>query len=398
MGKLAFLFVFIALGFAAVFAADLMGYFSRIKDPVAVLQTSNGTVRRLGNGELTWDRAKGGTVFGNRDTISTGESGSAKLVFLAGGEMDLGPGAMVHLVGNPGELKLDFVQGTAKVRIAKSAKGAIAVAQKGETVAQMAPKGAKPGPGSGKPGLVSESVVTTTASAPARIQVEEVEDDAIKKIEIPKTADLIKGTVTAAKTSEKSTDPAAQKTDGNADAKSDSKSGAASGEKTAAGEGSESAPLTAAVKEKEIKNPDKSLAAEAAKSKDGEILNAKVNEMPLEPQLGFPENDAVVDLTKAEDAKLQWNHAQDATAAKPAYFEVVMRKVDEKGAQVGVVQTYKAQEPTLKIPKLSSGRYQWSVRAVTDKGNRSPAAKSRWIEVKNTAKIGKPTVLPVEVQ
>src|SRR6516162_6005428 len=114
MNQIAFLFLFMALVFGGLFTADLQGYFNVAERPVAVLKTSNGTVRRLAKEQLTWDRAQSGTLFGAGDTISTGESARAKLVFYAGGELELDAGAMVVLGDDLQELKLNFVSGTGK--------------------------------------------------------------------------------------------------------------------------------------------------------------------------------------------------------------------------------------------------------------------------------------------
>ena len=104
---LALLLLF-ALAFGLAFIADVQGVFSIPDDPIAYVESSSGTVKRLGHQKLTWDRASNGSLFAAKDTIQTGEDSSVKIVFYAGGEMELGPGAMVALGGSLEEVQLNL--------------------------------------------------------------------------------------------------------------------------------------------------------------------------------------------------------------------------------------------------------------------------------------------------
>ncbi len=129
-----FLLLAIAGGFAAGFVADLQGYFSAPSKPIAYLQDASGTVRRLPVEQLTWDRAQSGSLFAAKDTVQTGENGFARLVFYAGGELELGPGAMVALSGGTENVQLQFLSGEGKIRVTKSGQSKISV-QAPQTVA-----------------------------------------------------------------------------------------------------------------------------------------------------------------------------------------------------------------------------------------------------------------------
>jgi len=112
---------------AVLFVLDLMGRFNVASVPIAVLKMADGTVKRLGKDQLTWDRALGGTLFGAGDTIATGESARARLTFYAGTEIDLDPGAMVTLSGGPESLSLNFLSGGGRVRVTKAAQGKVKI-------------------------------------------------------------------------------------------------------------------------------------------------------------------------------------------------------------------------------------------------------------------------------
>jgi hypothetical protein len=127
MNRSAFLFALLTVLFTCLFAADVMGYFNIAHRPVARLRATDGNVRRLAKNQLTWDRAQGGTLFGFGDTIATGEDSRAKLVFFSGGDVDLESGAMLVLGGEKGELKLNFVAGTGRVRVSKTSQTKVSV-------------------------------------------------------------------------------------------------------------------------------------------------------------------------------------------------------------------------------------------------------------------------------
>ncbi len=117
----------LAIAFAVTFVADLRGVFSVPRDPVAYVESYDGTIRRLPHNQLTWDRAGVGSLFAAEDTIQTGENGFVRLVFYAGGDLELGPGAMVALGGSIEEVELNFITGAGKIRLAKKLKGKIKI-------------------------------------------------------------------------------------------------------------------------------------------------------------------------------------------------------------------------------------------------------------------------------
>lgn len=119
MNRSVWLLLGFAILFSVIFVADLRGYFNQASDPVAFLGNSSGIVKRLGNNQLTWDHAQKGTGFGAGDTIATGEGASARVMFKAGGELELEPGAMVVIGGSLEELKLNFVSGGGRIRVDK---------------------------------------------------------------------------------------------------------------------------------------------------------------------------------------------------------------------------------------------------------------------------------------
>lgn len=327
MTKSVLVFLALSVAFSMAFWADLQGYFSAAPNPVASLVFADGTVRRLAAGQMTWDRAGRGTLFAKNDTISTGEGASAKLLFDAGGEVDLGPGAMVVIGGDLEDLRLNFLSGTAKVRIAKSAQKKIQLSS------------------------------SSAQSAPGRVVVETVEDQSIAKMGTNLEREAVQSTLEiAARANEQ--------------------------------------PLTAAFAEKKIKDPSKVMAS------DGEILS--VSRMPSAPELLYPANEALVDLGLMAGPVLQWN-PRDSTSVPPSHYELILKGLDE-GAKPKV---FRSEAPTISVNqmrkmlaqgKLGLGKYRWSVRSVSKEGLRSPAAKTRWVEFKQTARISSPTVLPVKVQ
>lgn len=336
MAKVSIFFVFLGMAFGVLFVMELKGAFSQVKDPVAVLTMSDGTVRRLGSEALTWDRAEGGALFAYQDTISTGENASAKLSFYAGGEVELGPGSMVKLGGDLKELKLNFVQGTAKVRIAKSAKNNIKISEDGKSVLGS----------SSKSGL-------------SRVSVQQVEDSQIQKIQAPSAKEIKEGQLSSTDT---------LKTD------------------TALNE-SQKNQITESLKETEIKKPDQALKT------DGEI--ASLEKLPSAPELEFPDNDSIIDLDKNQTASLNWESSENKD--KGLSYEVLYRKIGPEGKK-GPLKKKLVDQTEFPLSKLGRGRYMWSVRAVSKSGNRSPAAKSRWVEIKSLAKFSKPKLLPVVVE
>lgn len=129
MSRLVFWCCFLELAFVGLFTADLLGWFKIVSQPIADLSDAQGTVRRLGANELTWDRAWKGTSFGANDTIATGSDSVALLNFKGGGNLKLGPDTMVVLKNEAKELKLSFVTGgeNAELHIAKNAVSKIIV-------------------------------------------------------------------------------------------------------------------------------------------------------------------------------------------------------------------------------------------------------------------------------
>ena len=301
----------LAFVFSALFVLDLKGYFNRAEHPVAFLTTEDGTVRRLAKSELTWDRASEGTLFAAGDTISTGEESKAKLVFYAGGELELDSGAMVVLVGNLDELKLNFLSGQGRVHVAKNATSKI-------TVARETSKGMSK-PDTRVEVAVVDHVDTHTA-APERV------------LKPPP-----------------------------AEAKS----------------------LAPAIQEKNIRSPEKALANQ------GGMLT--VEKLPPTPQIKFPANDTLVDLTEGPPPKLEW---EIPPQTKPVSYEIILRSPDGKGEE----KVLKSDKPGLPLTEVPPGKYLWSVRAVASNGTRSPASTARGINLRAPAQILRPTVLPVEVE
>jgi hypothetical protein len=293
------------------------------------LTTESGTVRRLAKSELTWDRASGGTLFAAGDTISTGEESKAKLVFYAGGELELDSGAMVVLVDSLDELKLNFLSGQGRVHVAKNATSKI-------TVARATSKGTSK-PDTRVEVAVVDQVDTHTA-APERAP----------KSELAEVKNL--------------------------------------------------APV---IQEKNIRSPEKAL------SSKGEMLT--VEKLPPTPQIKFPADDTLVDLTEGPPPRLEWESPKEpapsvakvengdrkkVNESKPVSYEVILRSPDGKGED----KILKSDKPGLPLTEVPPGKYLWSVRAVASNGQRSPASTPRGINLRASAKILRPTVLPVEVE
>lgn len=457
MNRLAILCSILALVFAALFVADLQGYFNLVHQPIAELRTSAGTVRRLGKNQLTWDRAQGGSFFALGDTISTGEDSKAKLVFVSGGELEIGAGAMVVLAGDTEELKLNFVSGAGKVRVAKEATSKISVARvtkaSMEKVAEKAAakaRNAKPSApvvatkpivmakSSGNSGKVeiqpsmrnvaggtqevsgadelarmvggqSEKVqVGEGLEKRPGIQIAEAEtsepvEAAESRIEvsvedIPVDQELQKraAQAVAAKTLDRIEKPVPDSS------KDKSKTPAAAAPASAQAKAkAEPEKKVESEKKPDPEAPVVSVIQEKALRNPNSGLALKseivsVAKLPPIPQLKFPLEDAVIDLADGKAApKLEWDvKLEESANEKPTGYEVVLRPADGKGSE----KVLKVDQKTLPLHQLGKGKYLWSVRAVASNGKRGPASTARWLEVKVPAKINKPVILPVQVE
>jgi hypothetical protein len=432
MNRLALFFGAIAIVFAALFVADLQGYFNITEKPVAVMRSSGGTVRRLALNHLTWDRAQPGTMFGMGDTISTGEDSRAKVAFYAGGEVDLEAGAMVVLGGDVEELHLNFVSGTGRVRIARASHSRITVARgapkpKARAAAVVArapvpvpaplrttvalPEPAKteapppvvvaeaspsPEPVAAVPPVPAAPVAEAQPEADQRVEVAVVDDlPAIP----PPPPSIPEEPVAPPPPVAKKEVPPPPREQAPAIAAVASAAPAAS-EPVAAASAAPPAPAVAvvntppvetppsfipAIQEKDLRTPSAGLAVVAK----GELLT--VAELPPVPEVTAPANDAVFDLSEGRVPKLEW---QVPGEKRKFSYEIVLRPAEGDGPE----KVLKSRVPALPLNQVAAGKFLWSVRAVTASGQRGPASESRWIEVKVPAQIPKPVLMPVEVE
>ncbi|MCC7442607.1 MAG: hypothetical protein IT285_13305 [Bdellovibrionales bacterium] len=361
--------VLMSLIFGALFWADLAGLFNQAREPVAVLRMADGTVRRLGLNQLTWDRAGGGTLFGAGDTIATGEDGTATLAFYAGGEVLLSEGSMIVLTGSSEELQLQFLSGTGRVRVAKEARKKITLAAAPPPVRK--PAAAAPG----SEGSVSQATPLPEPVA-ARVQVEEVEQVYVP----PPPVETVREGVAQASPQEA---PPVAVTSGT--------SGAREAQEQAA---PEPVALTSSIAEADVSETAQAMAS------GGELVS--VAKLPATPEVVFPSSDAVFDLTTGEVPRLQWKLPEEgsAEAQKDLVFEVVLRPAAAAGEEDPDAEerVIRSKIPSLPLSRVQHGKYLWSVRAVTADGSRSPASASRFMEVIVPAKIAPPKVLPVRVE
>jgi len=394
--------------FATLFVLDLRGFFNLAQDPVAFLKTTNGTVRRLANKELTWDRAEQGTLFGAGDTISTGEMARAKLVFYAGGELDLDAGAMVVLAGNVDELKLDFVSGTGRIRVAKEAAKKITVA---DTAASRITGGSGKNPTSRVQIALVEKMVVPTA--PPKQVLSFKAQTAKAEVEVKAAAQVVsgaaavgnnptKGEVSDARSGDIGSSAPADPTatvvaDGAVKTDVADKTDAADKADLAAAAPSDPEnevaqesliSLAPAIREEKIREPEKALGA-GKKEVAGEIISAI--KLPPVPAIKFPASDTVIDLGVQRGSKLEWEMPEDFKASE---YEIVVRPADGKGME----RVLRSKNTSLALNQLTKGKYLWSVRALDEKGKRGPASDARWLEVRVPANMAKPKVLPVKIE
>ena len=379
MNKIVAILVLLTLTFAGLFVADLRGYFNRVQKPVAELRFSDGTVSRLGNHQLTWDRAEKGALFATGDTISTGENARAKLVFYGGGELELNSGSMVVLAGSLEELKLNFVTGGGKVRIAKDSARKITVAK-----VKKAPAAKK---------LVAKTTVNSAPKSGAPVVTSEPEIEAQNSTEA--TEELTQETPMQPSEVEVSVVDTKKVAKPVTIAKIDPKAPAAAAQASPLLEPElEFAPkplaltLSLAIQEKSIRSPQAQLVAKAG------IISTE--ELPPAPLIKSPAADAVIDLATAKAPRLEWDVQLKKTDQKieKMSYEVVLRPADGKGPE----KVLKSDQSAIALNLLGRGKYLWSVRAVNASGKRGPASVSRWLEVKVPAQISRPVVLPVEVE
>jgi hypothetical protein len=462
MSRVAFFFALMSLVFAGLFVADLRGYFNIAERPVAFLKGANGAVRRLAKSQLTWSRAQGGTLFGSGDTISTGEGARAKLTFYAGGELELDAGAMVVLAGGLEELKLNFLSGTGKIKVAKTAAakfsvsrglktasakavakaparaaspapgsttttpapgattvaqatptpGATAVAQAtpepgATTVAQATPAGAQPSSDEGT--LAPDTTApagATTAAAPTAGEPEEAES--VSGIEVAVVEDLPVPAPPPAAAAGSTIAPT--ETQARAPAAAVPASGGAPG--TAPGPAGAKVADTAAEAEAEVETLGEAAPAlNIGTSVREESIRDATRTMAAQARPGGEILTAAVLppvptlVGPGEDAVI------DLAVEKAPRLE--WNEIEEtegvpkvEGYEVllrpasgkGEEKLLKTDEESLSLTRVAKGKYLWSVRAITADGRRGPASKPRWIEVRVPAQISRPTILPVRIE
>ena len=339
---LALLLLF-ALAFGLAFIADVQGVFSIPDDPIAYVESSSGTVKRLGHQKLTWDRASNGSLFAAKDTIQTGEDSSVKIVFYAGGEMELGPGAMVALGGSLEEVQLNFISGKGRVRVSRKSKNKIKVKSLNQK--------------SKKQGRKNKN---SPVSPPTRVEVEVVEK--IVTAKKPSQDELKKGSLDR--------DPEKQKL---------------------ASRKPKTEPLTQAIKEEVVQKKKNVLKT------DGAIIS-EVN-YPDTPKLLYPPDEATVDLSKSlREGSFKWE-LSDSDKIKG--YEVMIKDARSLAKATRVIRS---KRPLLSMKRLGQGRFFWSVRAVNEKGLRGPASESRFIEITKPVRKPKPKItsqpriLPVRIE
>ncbi|MGE0614909.1 MAG: hypothetical protein AB7P04_04660 [Bacteriovoracia bacterium] len=359
------IYILMAAVFAGLFIADLQGYFKEVPNPVAVLKSAEGTVRRLGSKELTWSRVSEGSYLGWNDTISTGEGARAKLAFLNGGaEVVLEPGAMVVLGGDVKELKLNFVSGSGRVRVAKKSQANVKVTRETyDSKAAAVKVAAKPAASSRhtaavaalKPGQTGLNIADELVGEIDPVVVEQV--DELPTIKAPTPAELKNSVKQAAKPESESID--AEK------------------------------PITKALSEKAV------IGKKGVLSAAGKELT--VETLPPLPVVTFPPEDAVIEIKPTvRIPAVQWvlMKPKDGNSAPTSHFEISIRSPD----QPDHARTITSSTPYLSVDKLGRGKLIYEVRSVTKDGKRSLASKARALEVKYQARIAAPTVMPVKVE
>ena len=334
-------------------ALDLRGYFNAARNPIAELEYLEGTVKRLGNRQVSWSRASEGTGFALGDTISTGEHARARLTFKVGGQLEIGAGSMVKLRGKGDQIKLSFVTGSARVRVtAESAKKlTIADVEDEEEEIQISPKKklasntAKPLDLKPKKKPAARTVVETVAALPP-----------------PKPKEA------------------------KAPATSSSPDNAKPGAPVAVAQLTPPQPLraTVAIREELIRKPDL-----AMKTDSGKV--AVVQKLPPAPSIVFPAEDVVVVKDHTQKAPvIEWAKTEGATA-----YEVSIKPVG--GAAPPKV--LRIEKNTLSAQDFGRGNYLVGVRAVTSDGKRGPASLEKRVDLQSLPKIKrKPKVLPVLVE
>jgi len=118
----------------------------------------------------------------------------------------------------------------------------------------------------------------------------------------------------------------------------------------------------------------------------------------LKPQIITPEEGASKFEAPADgmgkETVLSWevpSPPKNNAKLQPASFEVYF-----KGASG--TKVLKTNDPALALNQLPRGKHEWSVRALTSDGRRGPASEMRQIDVREPAKIPKPTIFPVVME
>ncbi|MCM2322990.1 MAG: hypothetical protein NDJ90_06975 [Oligoflexia bacterium] len=120
MKRLVVILTLCFLSFSGLFLAQLGGVFKSVRDPVAVLSTSEGPIRRLAREHLLWDRATAGMLLGRGDTIASGPDSRGTLELRKGGAIELEPSSLIILKDEPEAVRLDFIAGQDRPRWVKT--------------------------------------------------------------------------------------------------------------------------------------------------------------------------------------------------------------------------------------------------------------------------------------
>lgn len=130
MGRFVFTSLFLSFLCGVVFWLDLRGYFSDSYQPIAFVQQGQGVVRHLRNREFSWDRIFQGQDVGNKDLISTGADGEARLKLYSGGEILVSPNTTLVITQESGDFQLKFLSAAGRVRVTEELVKKVKIAKR----------------------------------------------------------------------------------------------------------------------------------------------------------------------------------------------------------------------------------------------------------------------------
>ncbi|MCM2278167.1 MAG: hypothetical protein NDJ89_08835 [Oligoflexia bacterium] len=410
------LFGFLALVFAAVFVADLSGFFNSTKNPVALVARAEGSTRRLPKDELVWDRALPGALLAAGDTISTGESSTARIAFHSGAELELEPASMVVLGAEKDELKLNFVSGGGKVRVSKSATKKV-------TVARGAPKPAQAKPvnrAAAKPRKSATEVVDPLRTTPVATQPEVTLADSgpgahsspdvnpltsvpevDPLIEVTESEEIKPFTAAAAPTQPEAVPVTEIAAVAGATATAAGQGGRGRAPASIASAPNATNPQEPAPASKPVVTPIRERSATAGTSANPLLAQKElvaISALPPAPGPQFPAAEAAV--TAGDGTALRWKapEASIARAEDPVTeYEITLRREGRSPSEAPSL-TLRTAETTLPLKGVAPGKYLWSVRSVSRSGKLSPASSSRWLEVLSPKLLPKPKTVSVQVE